>query len=322
VKLLDFGVSKSDLSETHTRIGYVKGKPPYMSPEQCLQQRLDRRTDIFSLAVVLFEMATGTPLFRAASDDVAAMEQIVSGAYPRPSLRKPDLPEKLEQVILRALAPDVEDRYATADEFRIALADVAATIRPEPQSQLSRLVQLICGTEYGPELPVDEPTVVAPFAFDVEIGEEDGFEAEETTEVSDSEQERDDEADDNTVVSNLDEALQRESREPEPGVAPEMARRTATIGSGFRGPRRAPSEHGPKATGDEVSPMGTTSAAITAPRLARATPMPPAATPFPNLAPTAPSLRGNQQSRRISALLFVGAVLIAGGALALIFANQ
>ena len=68
VKVLDFGIAKADHRQSQTRTGLVKGKFSYMSPEQCLGQALDRRSDVFALGIVLFELCTARRLFKRALD--------------------------------------------------------------------------------------------------------------------------------------------------------------------------------------------------------------------------------------------------------------
>src|SRR5688500_17331573 len=76
VKIIDFGIAKSSKRETETRAGTLKGKIAYMSPEQCTGEPLDRRSDVFSLGVVLYELTTGQRLFPV-DNEYAAMRQIV-----------------------------------------------------------------------------------------------------------------------------------------------------------------------------------------------------------------------------------------------------
>jgi serine/threonine protein kinase len=129
VKLVDFGIAKSVLSSVHTHIGVVKGTTAYMSPEQCVGGSLDRRSDVFSLGVVLYELATMTHPFAAESDDDddahSVMQRIVEGELRPLSVVAPDLPLGLARIITTALAPSADARYATADAMRGALEDLA-----------------------------------------------------------------------------------------------------------------------------------------------------------------------------------------------------
>jgi serine/threonine protein kinase len=115
VKLVDFGIARST-SREHTRTGTLKGKIPYMSPEQCQSQQIDRRSDLFSLGTVFFELTVGRRPYRGDSD-YALMEQIVRGDAPKPSTFDPAYPPELEAIVLRLLARDLNARYQSAAEL-------------------------------------------------------------------------------------------------------------------------------------------------------------------------------------------------------------
>jgi TonB family protein len=123
IKVVDFGIAKATMRQ-ETRSGGLKGKVSYMSPEQCRSDEIDRRSDVYSLGVVLYELATTTRLFKG-ENDYLVMDQIVNGRVSLPRIRRPDLPNELSAIIMRALAPDPERRYFTADELRVALDQFA-----------------------------------------------------------------------------------------------------------------------------------------------------------------------------------------------------
>jgi serine/threonine protein kinase len=123
VKVVDFGIAKASMRQ-ETRSGSLKGKISYMSPEQCKGAEVDRRSDVYSLGVVLYELATTTRLFKG-DNDYLVMDQIVNGRVSLPRVRRPELPNELSAIIMRALAPDPERRYFTADELRVALDQFA-----------------------------------------------------------------------------------------------------------------------------------------------------------------------------------------------------
>ncbi len=120
VKLVDFGIAKATLNTTVTSVGTFKGKPGYMSPEQ-LDGHCDRRTDVFSMGIVLYELATGTRML--SGDVVQAMHRWKSGQVPRACELRPEIDPTLEGIIERATQPTAEDRYASAEEMRQALEE-------------------------------------------------------------------------------------------------------------------------------------------------------------------------------------------------------
>ena len=117
VKLLDFGVATAAHRLTQTASGEVKGKYAYMSPEQCRGESLDRRSDIFSLGTVLYELTTQRRLFKRANE-LQVMRAITEDPIPRPTRELPGYPQSLEDICVRALARDPDQRYATALEMR------------------------------------------------------------------------------------------------------------------------------------------------------------------------------------------------------------
>ncbi len=118
VKLSDFGLAK----RRHDRsvVGSLKGNLSYMSPEQAMQSPLDRRTDIFSLGAVLFELLTGRRL-REITDEVAGWSHVASGAVPSVRTLRPDLPPTIERLLDRALAADPKQRFPDASAFGNAI---------------------------------------------------------------------------------------------------------------------------------------------------------------------------------------------------------
>ena len=120
VKVLDFGVAKARDSLNTTQVGERKGKFGYMSPEQVIGDPLDRRSDVFSLGIVLWEALTRQALFSAESEQ-AAMRRVLEGVPPPPSKLRPEVSPVLDQIVLRALAKDRRHRFQTAEEMSAAL---------------------------------------------------------------------------------------------------------------------------------------------------------------------------------------------------------
>jgi serine/threonine protein kinase len=124
VKLVDFGVAKAATSSTKTRTGTLKGKVAYMSPEQARGAPLDRRSDTYSLGIVLWEMVTGRRLYKG-ENDLQTIYQILHERPAPASHLRPDCAPQLEAIIERALAPAPEHRYRTAQELQLELEEFA-----------------------------------------------------------------------------------------------------------------------------------------------------------------------------------------------------
>ncbi len=127
VKLVDFGIAKAASRITETREGTLKGKVPYMSPEQCLEKPLDRRSDVFSLTVMLWELLCGRRLFTGASE-FEVLKEIVERDAPLPSQVWPACPTELDRIVARGLCRDPDERYPTA---RALQSDLEAFARDQ-----------------------------------------------------------------------------------------------------------------------------------------------------------------------------------------------
>jgi serine/threonine protein kinase len=113
VKLIDFGIAKAAGKGSKTQAGILKGKFGYMSPEQVRGLPIDRRSDIFSCGIVLYELLTGERLFVGESD-FSTLEKVRNVEILPPSTYNRRIPDELERIVLKALAKDVEDRYQNA----------------------------------------------------------------------------------------------------------------------------------------------------------------------------------------------------------------
>jgi eukaryotic-like serine/threonine-protein kinase len=124
VKVTDFGIARAGPASQMTEAGSIIGTAQYLSPEQARGGAIDQRSDIYSVGVVLYELLTGTVPFTGDTPVEIAMKHLSSVPEP-PSARRADIPRPLDQVVLRALAKDAEERYATAEEMDAELARVA-----------------------------------------------------------------------------------------------------------------------------------------------------------------------------------------------------
>jgi tRNA A-37 threonylcarbamoyl transferase component Bud32 len=123
VKVLDFGISKMDeaFGASLTQTGAVLGTPAYMSPEQARGEKVDHRTDVYSLGAVLYRLATGARPFEEV-EAAATIGALLTSAPTRPRAVDPSVPEALELVIQRAMAERPDDRFGTMAELGAALA--------------------------------------------------------------------------------------------------------------------------------------------------------------------------------------------------------
>ena len=131
VKLFDFGVARSTDQHAETRTGTLKGKLSYMSPEQCSGEMLDRRSDVFAVGILLYELTLGKKLYRGKSD-FEVMRAIVEEEVVPPRTLDASYDAGLEAVVMRALARDPALRFQTARDMAEALAGVARRLSLTP----------------------------------------------------------------------------------------------------------------------------------------------------------------------------------------------
>jgi len=122
LKIVDFGVAAAqrDTDTALTKTGYVIGSPKYMAPEQILGKKVDPRSDVYSLGVILYEMLTGIPPY-SRGDHMSVMYQHVQGKAAPPSDINRELPAGLSELVMQAMAVDKTRRFQTMDELRLAL---------------------------------------------------------------------------------------------------------------------------------------------------------------------------------------------------------
>lgn len=142
MKLTDFGIAK--VATHHSVFQRVKGKFGYMSPEQAMGQPIDQRSDLFAVGVVLYEALVGERLFLA--EMTSSPAEIFAQTILPPSARRPGLPPPLDEVVLRALQLDRNDRFQSAEEFQNALSDVTRRFGVfAGPSDVSQDLRRVCG---------------------------------------------------------------------------------------------------------------------------------------------------------------------------------
>ena len=129
VKVIDFGIAKAASRSSKTQAGVLKGKFGYMSPEQVRGLPIDRRSDIFAIGTILYELLTADRLFIGDSD-FETLEKVRNVDVPPPSKAVKSCPPALEQIILKALKKDSEDRYQWAGEMQAELAAFLQSYAP------------------------------------------------------------------------------------------------------------------------------------------------------------------------------------------------
>ncbi len=131
-KVLDFGIAKATTQIAETRTGRIKGKISYMAPEQAKGQAVDARADVWSMGVVLWEMLAQRRLFKD-ENDLLVMNRVLNADIPEIREVSPDLPESLHEIVHKALTVDVNARFASAEEMRLAIEAAAAA---DPRVQI------------------------------------------------------------------------------------------------------------------------------------------------------------------------------------------
>ncbi len=166
VKISDFGLARLAEGGMLTATGMTMGTPAYMSPEQCQGLELDGRSDLYSLGVVLYEVATGTLPFAAKSLTEAVYKHVYTQP-PAPRQIKPDLDPALEAIILRCLAKNPAERFATGGVLVAALRALGPTTGATMLAPAVRLPTPAEATMLGPAAGPVPSTAPAPTALSV-----------------------------------------------------------------------------------------------------------------------------------------------------------
>ncbi len=117
IRIMDFGLSKSPLVTTMTSLGTVLGTLGYVAPEQVTSLDVDRRTDIFSLGVIMYELLTGQLPFKG-ENEIALIHSIFNTVPPVPSTLRNEIPTEWDSIVMKCLAKDINDRFQTAEIVR------------------------------------------------------------------------------------------------------------------------------------------------------------------------------------------------------------
>jgi serine/threonine-protein kinase len=145
-KVLDFGIAKTETNQSKTRTGTLKGKSGYMSPEQVRGNTLDRRSDVFSLAVVCYETLTCRRLFTR-DNQFHTYDAILNGTIPEPTSARADVPSAVSRAVLTGLARSLGERYPTCQAFAEALKAAAGAGGIATRTAIKSTIERMFGTE-------------------------------------------------------------------------------------------------------------------------------------------------------------------------------
>ncbi|MEQ8276834.1 MAG: protein kinase [Deltaproteobacteria bacterium] len=158
VKLLDFGVAKAAGFQSFTRTGHIKGKYAYMSPEQVEATPLDRRSDVFSLGIVLWEMMTGRHLFKR-KREIDTLRAITRAVVPAASEVNGDVPQSLDAICAKALVAHKDRRYQNASDMGQALwAHLTAATNPMGSDEVAEIMLATFPDKPSPKQIAQVPT--------------------------------------------------------------------------------------------------------------------------------------------------------------------
>jgi serine/threonine protein kinase len=145
VKVVDFGVAKAtNRSSNETTAGQIKGKIPYMSPEQARGGDVDRRTDIFAMGIVLYKLLTGVHPF-SGETDIVTMKNIIASPVVAPISRNPELPRDLDALVLKCLHKDPDRRFSSMQELQHAIETVIASMGAGTLDEVGAFVRMLVG---------------------------------------------------------------------------------------------------------------------------------------------------------------------------------
>ncbi|MCF8049768.1 MAG: protein kinase [Desulfobacterales bacterium] len=134
IKIIDFGIAKTTEKATKTRFGIIKGKVAYMSPEQAEGKPLDKRSDIFSVGILLYEMVTRKDMYDGATGQM--LIKAINAKYDPPEELAPDLPPQVYEIMHRALAKNPEKRYQSCAEMTADIDNCLYDLEDRPNAKL------------------------------------------------------------------------------------------------------------------------------------------------------------------------------------------
>jgi serine/threonine protein kinase len=177
VKVADFGIARltddSGPGGTATKTGTTVGTPQYMSPEQVASSKVDGRSDLYSAGIMLYELVVGQPPFTASEADgpFTLMAKHVQAPPMPPSVRRPGIDMRLEEMILKSLSKRPEDRFQTGEEFDTTMSRIADRLCPgwqkslEPGADLSKMVPVVAAAQAASVAsPLAVPSMAEPAA--------------------------------------------------------------------------------------------------------------------------------------------------------------
>ncbi len=168
VKLADFGIAKAATKASGSEPGALRGKLLYMSPEQAWGRPLDRRCDVFSLGIVLYELVTETKPFVAAGGELTILERVRQCLITPPREVNPRVPDALDRVIMKALTREPDERYQDAGQMQRGLERFLRERPPVTARDLARFLELLFdrgereGAAEGPQAVKSDPRRGAP----------------------------------------------------------------------------------------------------------------------------------------------------------------
>lgn len=156
LKLADFGIAKAATKASTTDRGALRGKLLYMSPEQAWGRPIDRRSDIFSLGIVLYEMITEQKPFVGVGSEMTILELVRKCVITPPREVNPRVPEALDRVVMKALARNPDERYQDAGEMQRGIEKILRERPPVTARDLARFLELLYDREEREENSADE----------------------------------------------------------------------------------------------------------------------------------------------------------------------